>query len=178
MEGFWWLGTTFGVILFAYLSCLRQNSAAGQVGEAFCKGRVPAMEVCVDCVQVLCEIGCRKVNFEETWRRKNVEPHKNTKCVKILRMSALVLRNSAPKITFWCKLVPPMSEMLTKCGSTAGKVMPKALKGARINREGSKRTPKGSQSKPTGWHVEPKGCQKGAKGAPRMHQKIHVRKRS
>ena len=55
--------------------------------------------------------------------------------------------------------------------------MPKAPKGARINREGSKRTPKGSQSKPTGWHVEPKGCQKGAKGAPRMDSKIDVRKR-
>ena len=126
---------------------------------------------------MLCEIGCRKVNFEETWRRKNVEHHQKTKCVEILRMSALVLRNQAPEITFWCKLVPPKSEMLTKCGSTAGKVMPKAPKGARINREGSKRTPKGSQSKPTGWHVEPKGCQRGAKGAPRMHPKIHVRKR-
>ena len=32
----------------ADLSCLRQNSAAGQVGEAFCKGGVPSMEVSVD----------------------------------------------------------------------------------------------------------------------------------
>ena len=115
MRGFWWLGTKFGVILFAYLSCLRQNSAAGQVGEAFCKGGVPSMDVSVDWVQVLCEIGCRKVNFEETWRRKNVEPHKNTKCVKILRMSALILQSYAPQIPFWCMMVPPKSEMWTEC---------------------------------------------------------------
>ena len=178
MEGFWWLGTTFGVILFAYLSCLRQNSAAGQVGEAFCKGGVPSMKVSVDWVQVLCEVGCRKVNFEEIWCRKNVELYKSTKYVKILRLTAVVLRNYAPQIVFWCKLVPPRSEMRTKCGPMAGKATPRAPKGAIMNREGSKRTPKGSQSKPKGWYVEPKGCQKGAKGAPRMHPKIHVRKRS
>ena len=120
---------------------------------------------------MLCEVGCRKVNFEEIWCRKNVELYKSTKYVNILRLTAVVLRNYAPQIVFWCKLVPPKSEMLTKCGSTAGKVMPKAPKGARINREGSKRTPKGSQSKPTGWHVEPKGCQKGTKGHRECIQK-------
>ena len=135
------------------------------------------MEVSVDCVQVLCEVGCRKVNFEEIWCRKNVELYKSTKYVKILRLTAVVLQSYAPQIVFWCKLVPPRSEMRTKCGPMAGKATPRAPKGAIMNREGSKRTPKGSQSKPKGWYVEPKGCQKGAKGAPRMHPKIHVRKR-
>ena len=126
---------------------------------------------------MLCEVSCRKVNFEEIWCRKNVELHKSTKYVQILRLTAVVLQSYALQIPFWCMMVPPKSEMQTESSAMAGKVMPKAPKGALMNRNGCKRTPKGSQLKPKGWHQEPKRCQKRAKWAPKMHPKIDVQKR-
>ena len=117
------------------------------------------------CVQVLCEIGCQKFILEEIWCHKNVKLHKSNKYAKILRLPAGVLRDWAPKIIFWSKMVPPKSEMETKCGPTAGKVTPE---GSKRSQNEPKRMQKDAKRKPIGAKRVPSGAQRVPKGSQRV----------
>ena len=107
---------------------------------------------------MLCEVGCRKVNFEEIWCRKNVELYKSTKYVKILGTRNHIL----------------MQDGATEVGN-ADKMWPHggqsdAQSSERSDNE-SRRKQKDAKRKP----VEAKrvvcGAQKGAKREPKGHQK-------